>query len=198
MGNERPFSKQTKVSLLAHPLEDQEMSRHKETVVLNIYHVTTANYYLEFLGFGLYHTSVGVHGAEYSYGGHDEELAGIVTDLKGNTAGLVLKESLPVGYTYYSKQETNQIVDQFGAFWYGIDYDPFARNCNNFTEMLIRHLCDKEAFYYPTYVNRFTKLGSILRMWFKPLQDIVGDIVNYEDSEEMQMQSVEEQYLKVV
>lgn len=35
----------------------------------------------------------------------------------------------------------------------------------------------------PTYVNRFTKLGSILRMWFKPLQELVGDIVNYEDSE---------------
>ena len=36
----------------------------------------------------------------------------------------------------------------------------------------------------PTYVNRFTKLGSVLRMWFKPLQELVGDIVNYEDDSE--------------
>jgi deubiquitinase DESI2 len=148
--------------------EEAEINRHKEPVVLNIYHVTTANKYLEFLGFGLYHTSVGVYGVEYSYGGHDEALPGIVVDTKGNTAGLTLKESFPIGYTYYSRSEVEQVIDRFGAFWYGVDYDPFARNCNHFTEKLISHICDDD-YYYPSYVNRFTKLGSIFRMWFKPL-----------------------------
>lgn len=87
-----------------NPLEPL-IDRQKQVVILNIYHVTTANRFLEFLGFGLYHTSVGVYGAEYSYGGHEAELPGTVTDLKGNTAGLVLKESFPVGVTYYSKKE---------------------------------------------------------------------------------------------
>lgn len=40
---------------------------------------------------------------------------------------------------------------------------------------------DKEDYYYPEYVNRFGKLGSLLRMWFKPLQGIFGDIVSYEE-----------------
>ena len=78
-----------------------------------------------------------------------------------------------------------------------MDYDPFAKNCNHFTEQLIKHLCDNEAYYYPAYVNRFTKLGSILRMWFKPLQDIVGNIVNYEESEEQDSLPAELQ-IKVV
>ena len=75
--------------------------------MLNIYHVTNANRFFEFLGFGLYHTSVGVYGVEYSYGGHDEKLSGTVTDYRGNAAGLSLKESLPVGFTFYSKAEVH-------------------------------------------------------------------------------------------
>ena len=108
--------------------------RHKEVVYLNIYHVTKANVFFEFLGFGLYHTSVGAYDMEYSYGGHDAELPGTVTVMKGNSAGLEQIERLPAGYTYLSQNEINHVVDQFGAFWYGIDYDPFRKNCNHFTE----------------------------------------------------------------
>ena len=142
--------------------------------------MTNINGCLEVLGFGLYHTSVGLYDLEFSYGGHDMEASGIVVVDKGNTAGLTLKESLPVGLTYYSGDEIDDIIDTFGDFWHGKDYDPFAKNCNNFTEHLIRHVCDNENFYVPSYVNRFTKLGSVFRMWFKPLQELVGDIVNYE------------------
>ena len=58
--------------------------------------------------------------------------------------------------------------------------------------MLVSHLCDKENFYVPSYINRFCKLGSILRMWFKPLQELVGDIVNYEDKNESSESSSED------
>lgn len=143
--------------------------REAEIVYLNIYNVTPINGCLEVLGFGLYHTSVGLYDLEFSYGGHEEDNTGIVVVDKGNSAGLVLKETLPVGVTYYSPDEIDDIVDTFGEFWHGKDYDPFAKNCNNFTEHLIKHICDKEQFYVPSYVNRFTKLGSVFRMWFKPL-----------------------------
>jgi len=33
---------------------------------------------VEFLGFGLYHTSVGLYGLEFSYGGHKDESPGTV------------------------------------------------------------------------------------------------------------------------
>ena len=101
---------------------------------LNIYNVTGLNKLLELVGFGLYHTSVGLYDLEFSYGGHELAQPGTVVVDKGNTAGLELKESIPVGVTYYSSDEINDIVDYFGEYWHGIDYDPFSKNCNNFTE----------------------------------------------------------------
>ena len=71
--------------------------RHVENVYLNVYHVTNINPFLELLGFGLYHTSVGLFDLEFSHGGHDEDSAGTVVVLKGNSAGLKLKESIVVG-----------------------------------------------------------------------------------------------------
>ena len=53
-------------------------NRTPQVVYLNVYNVVSANGFLECLGFGLYHTSVGVYGMEFSYGGHDEALSGIV------------------------------------------------------------------------------------------------------------------------
>lgn len=35
-------------------------------------------------------------------------------------------------------------------------------------------------------MNRFGKLGSLFRMWFKPLQQIFGDIVSYEDDKKQE------------
>ena len=64
--------------------------------------MTSSNAVLEFIGFGLYHTSVGVANLEFSYGGHEEVFPGTVTVNKGNSAGLDLKESIPVGFTYYN------------------------------------------------------------------------------------------------
>ena len=167
-------------------------SRVGEVIYLNIYNVTGINKFLEVLGFGLYHTSVGMYDLEFSYGGHNEDTSGIVVVERGNSAGLELRESLPIGFTYYTGNEIDEIVDFFGEFWLGKDYDPFAKNCNHFTEALIRSVCEKEEFYVPSYVNRFTKLGSVFRMWFKPLQELVGDIVNYED-EPCDVDSEEEQ-----
>ena len=38
---------------------------------MNVYHVSSANGALEMLGFGIYHTSVGLFDMEFSFGGHD-------------------------------------------------------------------------------------------------------------------------------
>ena len=111
---------------------------------MNIYNVTSLNKGLECVGFGLYHTSVGICDGEISYGGHDKPVSGIVVVEEGNCAGLVLKEKLVVGLTYYNSDEIDEIVDYLGQFWHGCDYDPFAKNCNDFTERLTETICDKE------------------------------------------------------
>ena len=139
---------------------------------------------LEWLGFGFYHSSIELYNHEFAYGGHDYDFSGIVCveSLDDNakdpekikqqaaaSGGLELKERIPIGITYYSMDEVDDIVIYFGNFWHGQDYDPFAQNCNSFAQKFVSHICDKEQFYYPSYINRFTKLGSILRGWFKPL-----------------------------
>ena len=189
---QKPVQIKTKEDVFMARLNMLCSSRQPEVVYLNIYNVTNINGCLEVFGFGLYHTSVGIYDLEVSYGGHDEDSSGIVVVDKGNNAGLELKESLAVGITYYSADEIDEIIDNFGEFWHGRDYDPFSKNCNTFTEHMIKSICEKEQFYVPSYVNRFTKLGSVLRMWFKPLQELVGDIVNYGDSESA---SSDEQYM---
>ena len=115
--------------------------RDKELLTLNVYHVSSANGALEMLGFGIYHTSVGLFDMEFSFGGHDLDQSGIVVVPKGNSAGLRLKESIPVGVTFYSSDEVDEIVEYFGDFWHGSDYDPFLKNCNHFTHTLVAHLC---------------------------------------------------------
>ena len=79
--------------------------------------------------------------------------------------------------------EVDDIVIYFGNFWHGQDYDPFDKNCNAFAEKFISHVCDKEQYYYPSYINRFTKLGSVLRGWFKPLYALFGDAVPLDQPE---------------
>ena len=90
-----------RVDYFSRNLEQIFHSRNPVTVYLNVYNVTSANFFLEGIGFGLYHSSVGVFDLEFSYGGHEHALPGIVVVNKGNSAGLVLRESIPVGTTYY-------------------------------------------------------------------------------------------------
>ena len=144
-----------------------------------MYHVTSLNKGIEIVGLGFYHTSVGIYGLELSYGGHSYDSPGTVVVYKGNSAGLTLKETIVVGTTYFDIEEINSITEYFGYFWRGNNYDPFLNNCNNFTKCLIRLICDKSEYYYPHYINRFTKLGTLFRMWFNPLEKLLGNMVDY-------------------
>ena len=111
------------------------MQRFPEIVWLRIYHVTSFNkYLLEWLGFGFYHTSIELYNHEFAYGGHDFDFSGIVCvetvdEKSGDPAkvkqqqaasgGLELKERIPIGITFYSMDEIDDIVIYFGNFWHG-------------------------------------------------------------------------------
>ena len=161
--------------------DDEEPKR--EPVYLNVYNVTTANSVLEWIGFGLYHTSVSCLGLEFSYGGHPEDEPGTMITYEGNQVGLELKEKLLIGYTLFSLAEINDIVDHLGTFWPGNCYDPFRQNCNHFTETFLSLLLKPGDRYMPAYVNRFTRVGSLFRMWFHPLQKLTGNFVELGEPE---------------
>jgi hypothetical protein len=81
-------------------------------------------------------------GLEFSYGGHKYAESGTVVVYKGNSAGLTLKETVELGVTYYNLQEINEIITYMGDFWHGKDYDPFRKNCNDFTQNLLKIICE--------------------------------------------------------
>ena len=157
-----------------------------EGILLRVYDVVRANRVLEYLGIGFYHTSIQIYGHEYYYGGHDEDITGIVETDIGESTSLHLKETLLVGYTFYDADDVDLILDEFGKFWQGNGYDPFSHNCNDFSKHIIQHLCHEEGMYeFPTYVNRFSKLSSLLRVWFQPLKNLFGDVVNAPEGDVM-------------
>ncbi|CAI2361157.1 unnamed protein product [Moneuplotes crassus] len=153
-----------------------------EGIFLRVYCLNRA---LDWLGFGLYHCSIQVYSQEYYYGGHDSEITGIVETDIGKSTNLYLKETLLVGYTYYDADDVDLILDEFGKFWQGCLYDPFRHNCNDFARAVIQHLAHEEGCYeFPEYVNRFSKFSSVLRVWFQPLKNLFGDIVNAPDGKD--------------
>jgi deubiquitinase DESI2 len=46
-------------------------------VVVNVYDLTPQNNVMYWMGVGVYHTGVEVHGIEYAFGGHDYDLSGV-------------------------------------------------------------------------------------------------------------------------
>lgn len=157
-----------------------------EGIFLRVYDVVRFNRVLEYLGIGFYHTAIQIYGHEYYYGGHDAEITGVVETDIGKSTSLHLKEVLLVGYTYYDADDVDLLLDEFGKFWQGIGYDPFSHNCNDFTRAFIKHISHEEGlFEYPNYVNRFSKLSSLLRVWFQPLKNLFGDVVNAPEDEVM-------------
>jgi len=87
-----------------------------EGIFLRVY---CLNRFLDWVGFGLYHTSIQIYGQEYYYGGHDSEITGIVETDIGKSTTLHLKEILLVGYTHYDADDVDLILDEFGRFWQG-------------------------------------------------------------------------------
>ena len=109
-----PIVQEPFVPIFEKKLKELIESRKPEVVYLNIYNVSGFNKFSEYLGFGFYHTSVEIYKHEFSYGGHDYNCSGIVCVEAGNTAGLTIKEKLPVGITYYSEDEIDDVIRVFG------------------------------------------------------------------------------------
>ena len=149
---------------------------------MRVYDLLPLNRIFEWAGVGFYHTSIQIYDHEYYYGGHDSDITGIVETDIGKSTTLHLKEILLVGYTYYDADDISLLLDEFGKYWQGTLYDPFNHNWNDFTLSVIQHFCHEEGIYeFPSYINRFSKLSSVLRVWFKPLKSLFGDVVNAPD-----------------
>lgn len=61
-------------------------------VYLNVYHLTPANYVIQLIGFGFFHTTLEVKDTEYSYGATQSNISGIFYNKVGEgQKGITLK-----------------------------------------------------------------------------------------------------------
>jgi len=146
--------------------------KYGNKVFLNIYHITKLNYLLQFLGIGLYHTSLEINEKEYSYGSTDNETLGIYVNTKKDNKYLLLKEKLYLGNTLYSEKAINDLIFLEELIWTGNSYDPFFKNCNHFTKYFSNKILNDNVDY-PEYVNRIIEYGMFLHCFYQPIKNLV-------------------------
>lgn len=141
-------------------------------VYLNIYHLTPINYFLQFLGMGVYHSSIEVNNKEYSFFGTSDNDSGLFINTFNDTKKL-LKEKIYLGNTLYDEETIRRLVVLHVPFWSGESYHIFTKNCNHFTKFFATLLLRTDEVYnYPEYVNRMTLFSTYLGGFFNPIKQL--------------------------
>ena len=149
-------------------------------VWLNIYHLTWLNYLLQIIGLGIYHTSIEIDSLEYSFGACEEDVAGFyINDIGEISKILTLKEKIYMGNTLYSKNNIERLLALESPYWMGRTYDPFLKNCNNFTKHFLK-LILVGIVDYPTYVNRICKFSHVFSSFYPPIKRLYGNLIKRE------------------
>lgn len=153
-------------------------------VFLNVYHLTPANYVIQLIGFGFFHTTVEVKDTEYSFGATQTNISGIFYNkvgegpkgitLKGNISLLITEiEKKYLGNTIYNERTIHSLLQLYLPYWQGNSYDPFMKNCNHFTKFFATKLLKSQRLNYPQYVNRIISYGIWLNAFYSPIKRLV-------------------------
>ena len=146
-------------------------------VWLNIYHLTCLNYFFQFIGLGIYHSTIEIYSYEYSFGPTKEDDPGFFRNKIGEIGEkLILKEKLYLGNTIYSEKEFIKILELESPYWMGRTYDPFVKNCNHFSKNLSKILLNEDKINFPLYVNRMTKFASFFSSFYPPIKRLYGNL----------------------
>ncbi|XP_040381346.1 deSI-like protein At4g17486 [Oryza brachyantha] len=127
-------------------------------VYLNVYDVTPANGYARWLGLGVYHSGVQVHGVEYAYGAHDGAGSGIFEVAPRECPGYAFREAILVGTTELARAEVRALMADLAAEFPGDAYNLVSRNCNHFCDAACRRLVRARI---PRWINRLAKIGVV-------------------------------------
>ncbi|KAK1269129.1 DeSI-like protein [Acorus gramineus] len=127
-------------------------------VHLNVYDLTPFNGYAYWLGLGIYHSGVQVHGVEYAYGAHEYPTTGIFEGEPRQCPEFTFRKSILIGRTNLTQKEVRSLIERLAIDYTGNSYSLIAKNCNHFCNDLCLRLTGRSI---PSWVNRLAKLGFL-------------------------------------
>ncbi|KAK2968051.1 hypothetical protein RJ640_001290 [Escallonia rubra] len=137
------------------------LSRKRKTgtvpVYLNVYDLTPINGYAYWLGLGVYHSGVQVHGVEYAFGAHDHPTTGIFEVEPKLCPGFTYRKSILIGRTDMGPKDVRAFMEKLAEEYSGNTYNLIAKNCNHFCNDACLRLTGKPI---PNWVNRLARLGK--------------------------------------
>lgn len=136
------------------------ISRKKKTgsvpVYLNVYDLTPINGYAYWLGLGIYHSGVQVHGVEYAFGAHEQPTTGIFEVEPKQCPGFTFRKSILIGRTDLGPKDVRSFMEKLSEQYPGNAYHLITKNCNHFCNDACNKLTGKPI---PRWVNRLARLG---------------------------------------
>ncbi|XP_057503785.1 deSI-like protein At4g17486 [Actinidia eriantha] len=130
----------------------------KVPVYLNVYDLTPINGYAYWLGLGVYHSGVQVHGVEYAFGAHEHPTTGIFEVEPKQCPGFTFRKSILIGKTDREDKEVRSFMEKLAEEYSGNTYNLITKNCNHFCNDACLRLTGKPI---PSWVNRLARLGFL-------------------------------------
>ncbi|GMI63967.1 hypothetical protein like AT5G47310 [Hibiscus trionum] len=129
---------------------------NRALLYLNVYDLTPINNFLYWLGLGVFHSGIEVHGVEYGFGVHEYPTSGVFEVEPRSFPGFIFRQSVLLGSTNMSRSEFRVFMEQLSDKYHGDTYHLIAKNCNHFTDDVCMQLTGK---HIPGWVNRLARLG---------------------------------------
>ncbi|CAN4098427.1 unnamed protein product [Withania somnifera] len=125
-------------------------------VYLNVYDLTPMNAYAYWLGLGVYHSAVQVHGVEYAFGAHEYPSTGIFQGEPNKCEGFIFRKTILIGWTDKTPGEVSGVMEELAHKYKGNDYNLITKNCNHFSRDACVTLTTNPI---PSWVNRLARIG---------------------------------------
>ncbi|XP_057460189.1 deSI-like protein At4g17486 [Actinidia eriantha] len=125
-------------------------------VYLNVYDLTPINGYAYWLGLGVYHSGVQVHGVEYAFGAHEYPTTGIFEAEPKQCDGFTFRKAILIGWTEMGPAEVRGLMEELAEDYKGSAYNLITKNCNHFCNDACVRLTGNPI---PSWVNRLARLG---------------------------------------
>ncbi|KAK2978733.1 hypothetical protein RJ640_011830 [Escallonia rubra] len=155
------------------------LSRKRKTgtvpVYLNVYDLTPINGYAYWLGLGVYHSGVQVHGVEYAFGAHDHPTTGIFEVEPKLCPGFTYRKSILIGRTDMGPKDVRAFMEKLAEEYSGNTYNLIAKNCNHFCNDACLRLTGKPI---PNWVNRLARLGDYYLSKYNSYESLYDAIFN--------------------